>query len=147
MTHLLDTDHVSILSQQTGREWPIVVAHVNAAGQANVGISIVSFHEQVIGCHAKLNQARRSAELVRWYQLLLDILDMFAAMNVVPFDAAAVAELDTLLALNLRVNQKDLRIKDLRIAATALANNLTLVTRNVSDFDRVPNLRLEDWTK
>ena len=33
---------------------------------------------------------------------------------------------------------------DLRIAA--LARNLTLVTRNLSGFGRVPNLKTEDWT-
>ncbi len=36
---------------------------------------------------------------------------------------------------------------DLRIASIALANDLTLVTRNTSDFARVPNLKIEDWTK
>ncbi|MEL6903712.1 MAG: type II toxin-antitoxin system VapC family toxin, partial [Cyanobacteria bacterium J06606_4] len=35
---------------------------------------------------------------------------------------------------------------DLRIAATALSNNLTLLTRNMKDFDKVPNLHTEDWT-
>jgi len=35
---------------------------------------------------------------------------------------------------------------DLRIAAIAIANDLTLLTRNAIDFERVPNLHFEDWT-
>lgn len=31
------------------------------------------------------------------------------------------------------------------IAATALGENLTLVTQNIADFDSVPDLRLENW--
>lgn len=34
---------------------------------------------------------------------------------------------------------------DLLIASIALANNLILVTHNVSEFSRVPGLKLEDW--
>jgi tRNA(fMet)-specific endonuclease VapC len=34
---------------------------------------------------------------------------------------------------------------DLLIAATALAENLTVVTHNVSEFQRVPGLSWEDW--
>jgi tRNA(fMet)-specific endonuclease VapC len=34
---------------------------------------------------------------------------------------------------------------DLQIAAVALANGLTLVTHNMREFSRVPELRLEDW--
>ena len=34
---------------------------------------------------------------------------------------------------------------DLLIASIALANGLTLVTHNVSEFSRVPRLLLEDW--
>ena len=31
------------------------------------------------------------------------------------------------------------------IAATALSENLTLVTHNVADFEAVPDLRIENW--
>ncbi len=34
---------------------------------------------------------------------------------------------------------------DLIIAATALVHDLTLVTHNTRDFQRIPSLRLEDW--
>ena len=34
---------------------------------------------------------------------------------------------------------------DLLIAATALANDLTLVTHNSTEFSEVPNLATEDW--
>lgn len=35
---------------------------------------------------------------------------------------------------------------DLLIGATAVSNNLILVTRNVSDFDRLKQISIEDWT-
>lgn len=34
---------------------------------------------------------------------------------------------------------------DLKIASITLVNNATLLTRNRSDFDRVPGLQTEDW--
>jgi tRNA(fMet)-specific endonuclease VapC len=35
---------------------------------------------------------------------------------------------------------------DLQIAAIASVNDLILVTNNTSEFGRVPNLQVEDWT-
>ena len=36
-------------------------------------------------------------------------------------------------------------ILDFQIASIALSHDLTLVTRNVDDFQGIPNLRIENW--
>ncbi len=36
--------------------------------------------------------------------------------------------------------------QDLKIACIALVHDATLLTRNASDFARVPELNVEDWT-
>jgi tRNA(fMet)-specific endonuclease VapC len=36
---------------------------------------------------------------------------------------------------------------DLKIAAIALSQNGLLLTANLKDFQKVPNLQVEDWTK
>jgi len=35
---------------------------------------------------------------------------------------------------------------DLLIGSTAIANQMVLVTRNISDFDRLNDIHIEDWT-
>jgi tRNA(fMet)-specific endonuclease VapC len=35
---------------------------------------------------------------------------------------------------------------DLRLGAVALESTLTVVTRNIRDFNRVPGVRTEDWS-
>jgi tRNA(fMet)-specific endonuclease VapC len=35
---------------------------------------------------------------------------------------------------------------DLRIAAIAISHNLVLLTRNIRDFSKIPELVTEDWT-
>ena len=37
--------------------------------------------------------------------------------------------------------------RDLVIAATALAHDLTVITNNTRQFGRVPGLRVEDWSR
>ena len=57
------------------------------------------------------------------------------------FDEKAVAEFQRLWITRLRIGTMDLKI-----AAIALANDATLVTRNRIDFEKVPGLRIEDWS-
>ncbi|MBT9587640.1 type II toxin-antitoxin system VapC family toxin [bacterium] len=57
----------------------------------------------------------------------------------------ACAELQAQFSAALTRQGRPVPLVDAMIASTALVYNLTLVTRNRSDFEAIPNLRLEDW--
>lgn len=132
MTHLLDTDHVTFLQQQDGREWAVIVGHIARVGQRNVWLSVLSFHEQVLGIHSELNKARKPSDLPRWYRRMSELFDLYAKSNLLGFDDAAATTLEALR----KTPKLRLDPMDLRIAAVALAHNLTLVSLNISDFAR-----------
>ena len=141
MTYLLDTDHISILQRKAGAEYAALAARLGRVSPADIVFSVVSFHEQVIGCHAYINRTRDQAGIVRGYAMFDRVLDNFASAPVIPFDTAAAAAFDDLTARRVR-----LATMDLRIAAIALSRGLILLTRNARDFGRVPGLTIEDWT-
>ena len=141
MKYLLDTDHVSVLQQQSGPGYAALSTRIAQHPPADLALSVVSFHEQVLGCHTYILRARTSAELVRGYGMLARLLGDYAMVAVLSFDAAAAAMLDALLAQRVRIGTMDLRI-----ASIALSRGLTLVTRNIRDFQQVPSLLIQDWT-
>ena len=142
MKYLLDTDHISILQRQSLPEYPTLIARIAQHSTADLAASIISFHEQVLGCHTYIARARSPQDVVRGYRMLAQVLRDFAAALVLPFDAAAAEVFASLAAQRLRV-----ATMDLRIASIPLSRGLVLVTRNESDFARVPGLTTEDWTR
>lgn len=67
--------------------------------------------------------------------------------EILPFDASA-ANIYSDLYEQLKTKGKPAQRFDLMIAATAISNNLILVTRNVSDFTDIAansNLMIENW--
>jgi tRNA(fMet)-specific endonuclease VapC len=138
---LLDTDHISILQRGTGPEFVALSERVSQHGPSDLAFSIISFHEQTVGCHTYINQARSSANVIRGYEMLARVIRAFSAAPVVPFDAEAATAFDGLATQRLRVGTMDLRI-----AAIALSRGLVLLTRNVRDFGKVEGLQLMDWT-
>lgn len=142
MTHLLDTDILSIWQNGTGPEYAVLALRMSAHPPGDLGVSLVSFHEQMIGANAYLNRGRSGADFVAGYERLERLRQWYTALNVVPFDAPAAAAFDQLTAAKVRVGTMDLRI-----AAIALSRKLVVVTRNSQDFSQVPGLTIEDWTR
>jgi tRNA(fMet)-specific endonuclease VapC len=141
MKYLLDTDHISIRQRPASPEYQRLMARLGQCSPADISVSIVSFQEQVLGANAVINRARMTARVVFGYALLSAIQNDFAASTVLPFDHAAGTIFDNLRAQGVRIGTMDLRI-----ASIALSRNLTLLTRNISDFSQVPGLVTEDWT-
>ena len=141
MKYLLDTDHISFLQRRSGPEHAALAARIAQHSPADFAFSAVSFHEQILGAHTVIIRARTTADVVRGYTLLLEILQGFQASPVLPFDAGAAAVFDGLRAQRVRI-----ATMDLRIAAIALSRGLTLLTRNVADFSQVSGLTTENWT-
>ncbi|MFZ1575133.1 MAG: type II toxin-antitoxin system VapC family toxin [Chromatiaceae bacterium] len=68
----------------------------------------------------------------------------FAGWPRLPFDDAA-AECYGEIRARLQGAGRMIGANDLLIAATALANGLTLITHNTDEFKRVEGLAVEDW--
>ncbi|MBW4671010.1 MAG: type II toxin-antitoxin system VapC family toxin [Cyanomargarita calcarea GSE-NOS-MK-12-04C] len=141
MKYLLDTDHISFLQRRTGLEFANLTARIARHSSADFALSVVSFHEQVIGAHTFINRAQTKTDIIRGYTLLLETLQGFSTAPVLPFDIAAIGIFDELRVQKIRISTMDLRI-----AAIALSRNLVLLSRNVGDFSKVPELVTEDWT-
>ncbi len=63
-------------------------------------------------------------------------------MQLLSFDRKAADVFDELNQQRLRVGSMDLRI-----AAIAIANQMTWLTQNTVDFERIPGLPIEDWLR
>jgi tRNA(fMet)-specific endonuclease VapC len=81
----------------------------------------------------------RGADL--WRRIERDVL---GRLRVVPFSMRVCTRAGELLAA-LEAAGTPLGTEDVMIAATALALDLTVVTRNVRHFGRVARLRVENW--
>lgn len=141
MRFLFDTDVVSILQWKSGDAYSRLIARISSLPMDDFAISIVTFHEQTIGAHTYIQAARTGADLERGYRMLLNALARFSRSQVVLYDATTEG-----IFRQLRKQRVRIGTMDLRIAATALQYNLTLLTRNTTDFSKVPGLSFEDWT-
>jgi tRNA(fMet)-specific endonuclease VapC len=90
--------------------------------------------ELLYGAH---HSSRPSENLAR-------LADFFSLFPSVPFDDEA-AEQYGLLRAHLRRVGSPIGPNDLLIAASAVAFGASLVTRNASEFSRVPGLEVEVW--
>lgn len=87
------------------------------------------------------------AEKSKWGEKTRQKLAMFLApFTILPFD-----DEDAMVAGRIRgaLEQRGMPIGpyDVQIAAQALAKGLTVLTHNLSEFKRVPDLRVEDWVE
>ncbi|MFB2771954.1 type II toxin-antitoxin system VapC family toxin [Pelatocladus sp. BLCC-F211] len=141
MKYLLDTDHLSIIQRQTGQDYLNLSTRMTQYPLSEFAVSIVTFHEQLLGSHTYISRARNENEVVKGYEMMVRLVNDFKVLPLVSFDAGSAAALSQLQAQRIQLARMDARI-----AAIALSRKLVLLTRNHRDFSKVPGLLIEDWT-
>jgi tRNA(fMet)-specific endonuclease VapC len=137
---LLDTDHLSILTNAHASAYGALLARLEAAAMEGLGVPVVAAEVQCRGWLAEISRQRDADKQVRAYEQLAKLFDFLEAWEIVHFDGDAAYEFKRL--------RKQLRrhgAQDLKIAAIALANHALLLSANLGDFVQVPGLRVENW--
>ncbi len=117
-----------------------VLTWLNQVDERTLYLSTLTLGEVRKGIVALVDGKRRT-QLEAWLEI--DLRKRFAD-RILPVDAA-VADRWGMLTGDLKRKGKPMPIIDAIIAATALQNNLTLVSRNVSDFKNLEIAVLNPW--
>lgn len=109
MRYLLDTDHLSVLQRQVGEDYSNLSARIAQYPIADFAVSTVTFHEQVLGCHAYINRALHLNDVVKGYGMMARLVSDFKVLPLVSFDAGAAVTFDQLQAQRIQLAKMDAR--------------------------------------
>jgi tRNA(fMet)-specific endonuclease VapC len=126
----LDTNTLIYFFKGQGR----VAERLLATAPAEIAIPAITVYEIETGIAKSSEPARRRAQ----FDALLELV------TILPFDHPAASQAAAIRAAWEAAGQP-IGPLDTLIAGTALANGATLVTRNLREFSRVPQLQVVDW--
>lgn len=131
MKYLLDTNICIYIIKQRP---PEVLKRFQDINSGDIAISTITLYELLYGAY-KSSYPTKNKSAVRKLVLPLEIL---------PFD-----EKEADICGKIRAEQEKkgevIGPMDMQIAATALANDLTMVTHNIKEFKRISALKVETW--
>lgn len=131
MKFLLDTNICIYIIKRKPKQ---VIERFNTLQLSDVGISSITVAELEYGaCKSQKPEQNRSA-----FQQFLIPLDILV------FDRQAAQAYGTIRS-DLEKQGQVIGSLDMLIAAQAKSAGITLVTNNVREFSRIPDLKLENW--
>jgi tRNA(fMet)-specific endonuclease VapC len=143
VTYILDTDVLTIAELSASPEYQHLHGRVLELSSDDALVTtIITYEEQTRGWLAYAAKSRLTAHQIKAYARLMKHLRMYVDFGILDFDEAAGRAFDNLRRLNIRLGAADLKI-----AAIAISRNAILLSRNIRDFRKIPNLRVEDWTR
>ena len=132
LKYLLDTNIVIYVLKRR----PVEVLAVFNTNASRMAISSITLSELMYGAEKSLN-VNRNLEAIEEFVSHLDVL---------PYDAKASQHYGQIKAA-LERKGEIIGENDIHIAAHAISQGLILVSKNVKEFKRVPNLALENWVE
>ncbi|NJM74171.1 MAG: type II toxin-antitoxin system VapC family toxin [Scytonema sp. RU_4_4] len=131
MSYLLDTCVVSDFVK--GEE--NTLKRLKSSSPSDVFISSITVMEVKYGLAVNPQRAVKIQALLETF---------LSSITILPFGSEA-AEQAALIRSILKTAGTPIGAYDVLIAATALTHNLIIVTSNIREFQRVPNLKIENW--
>ena len=128
--YLLDTNVVIYVLKRR----PIRVLEIFNKNTNRMAISNITLSELIYG-------AEKSIKIDKNLEAIEDII---SHLEVLPYDAKASQHYGQIKA-GLEKKGKIIGENDIHIAAHTIGQGLILVTNNLKEFKRVPNLALENW--
>ena len=132
MAYLIDTDTIIFALRGDSN----VLANFEENKNLPISISLITYAELVFGAKRSQNEQKHmiKANHIR---------------DIYPIEKLNEGIMEVFADIKAKIFDKGIRIEDmdLLIAATAIYNELTLVTNNTKHFENVPNLKIENWKK
>ncbi len=131
-SYLLDTNILSdFVKHPTGR----IFSQIQKVGEEKICTSII------VACELRFGAEKsKSFRLKERIELALKIIPVLPLMPDIDHNYATIRT-------NLERQGTPIGSNDLLIAVQAFTLNLTVVTANVREFSRIPNLKIENWLK
>ncbi|HJD64336.1 MAG TPA: type II toxin-antitoxin system VapC family toxin [Rickettsia endosymbiont of Sericostoma sp.] len=133
MKYLLDTCTISFFL----RGQVNVIEQMQQVSPSDLSISVVTLLEIEYGFNIK--QSQQMNKLYKKWQSLVSLISILPFNDGTAIIAAAIRAL-------LKQQGKPIGAYDVLIAATALEHKIICVTNNLSEFQRIKELELLDWT-
>jgi len=135
---VLDTNHFREVAEATNLATNLDRRAIQE--HAEVFLSIITVQEAVGGWLALINSTQSGRDQITGYTSFQKTITAFHHFDILPFDAEAATIFHRLKSAHSRTGTMDLKI-----AAICLAHDAMLLTRNLSDFQHIPGLRVENW--
>ena len=127
---VLDTNTLIYFFKGLGNVGDILLNHA----PGDIGIPSIVLYELEVGIAKSTSPQKRREQLKA----------LTTVTQLLPFNSAE-AEAAAQIRVNLEKQGTPIGPYDLLIAGTALAQNATLVTRNIREFNRIETLKMENW--
>lgn len=138
MLVVLDTNHFSELVRDSAAGRYLMARCEDQ--NAKVLTTIVNAQEVAQRWCGLLNRLPPGDREVKAYSQFRNSLELLKNLPVLPFDANCSHTYQQLRKEHRRIGRMDLKI-----ASICIANAVPLLTRNLSDFQDLPDLHVENW--